>query len=212
MERLPKDLLVKIALELDIFEVIALCKTSDRINRKVCQNPFYWRKLNHKKCNKYVERKLNRKMYNTYVEINTIKLYEDLEAFFDSILPIWDPELVKILADTTICDFIYFYEESRDMIIDAFRSNLKQFLKDTARSYNKETVIEYFLLIVDDLVSGVADAGLYINDVIEDSFDFSYAGDDFNEAHMELYSIYLEHITNILVKDISKLYDSNKLI
>ena len=41
-ENLPPDLIIKIALTLDIGEILSLCLTSKRFNTVVCQNKYYW--------------------------------------------------------------------------------------------------------------------------------------------------------------------------
>lgn len=43
MERLPKDVLVMLALDLNIKEILNLCLTSRRYNRLVCENENFWR-------------------------------------------------------------------------------------------------------------------------------------------------------------------------
>ncbi len=42
MEKLPNDLLIKIALELDYPGIIALCATSKSMNNIICQNQIFW--------------------------------------------------------------------------------------------------------------------------------------------------------------------------
>lgn len=42
MEQLPKDLIIKLALELDLSELLSLCSSSKKINSTVCQNEIFW--------------------------------------------------------------------------------------------------------------------------------------------------------------------------
>lgn len=42
LQDLPKDVLVEIVLNMDIKDVISLCKTSSIFNKKICQNDFFW--------------------------------------------------------------------------------------------------------------------------------------------------------------------------
>lgn len=42
MENVPKDILVLIALELDLPNLVNLCRSHKEINRKVCQNDAFW--------------------------------------------------------------------------------------------------------------------------------------------------------------------------
>ena len=43
MEKLPKDVLVMLAIDLDYADILKLCTSSSRINRMVCQNDYFWR-------------------------------------------------------------------------------------------------------------------------------------------------------------------------
>jgi hypothetical protein len=42
MERLSKDIIVKLALGMDLPEILSLCMTSKRFNRFVCENNRFW--------------------------------------------------------------------------------------------------------------------------------------------------------------------------
>ena len=44
MENLPKDILIKIALDFKLSDIINLCLTSQIINRKLCLNQMFWMK------------------------------------------------------------------------------------------------------------------------------------------------------------------------
>ena len=44
MDHLPKDLLIELALDLDLPEVIKFCGTSQRINKTVCESDIFWMK------------------------------------------------------------------------------------------------------------------------------------------------------------------------
>lgn len=41
---IPKDILVFMSLNLDIYEVLGLCKTNKIINDKICNNKYFWLK------------------------------------------------------------------------------------------------------------------------------------------------------------------------
>lgn len=60
MDKLPKDVLALIALDMDIEYVIRLCQTSSTFNEKICKNNYFW--LN----------KLQ-KDYNITIDINEAK-------------------------------------------------------------------------------------------------------------------------------------------
>ena len=42
MDKLSKDVLFSIALELDLPELLRFCMTCQRINQKICQQPYIW--------------------------------------------------------------------------------------------------------------------------------------------------------------------------
>ena len=42
MEKLSRDTLILIALEMDLSSILELCKTNKRINEKICQNDMFW--------------------------------------------------------------------------------------------------------------------------------------------------------------------------
>ena len=42
MDKLPKDIIVLLALELDISDVLTYCKLSKRFNNAVCNNFSFW--------------------------------------------------------------------------------------------------------------------------------------------------------------------------
>ena len=44
MESLPTDVLIQMALEYDLYEILALCRTASRFNTKLCQNNDFWRR------------------------------------------------------------------------------------------------------------------------------------------------------------------------
>ena len=41
MEKLPKDILIEIALDLNLQDVFAYCLSSKYINERVCENKFF---------------------------------------------------------------------------------------------------------------------------------------------------------------------------
>ena len=42
MEKLPKDIIVSLALELNLEDIVMLCQTTSRFNEKICQNNIFW--------------------------------------------------------------------------------------------------------------------------------------------------------------------------
>lgn len=44
MEKIPKDVLILIALEFDLREILKFCSTSKYINRTICESQIFWRK------------------------------------------------------------------------------------------------------------------------------------------------------------------------
>ena len=44
MENLPKYILIKIALDYDLPEILAFCSISSIINRKICLDQLFWMK------------------------------------------------------------------------------------------------------------------------------------------------------------------------
>lgn len=48
LNNLPKDVLVMMALDLDLAEVISLCRSSSKLNSSLCKNKNFWiRKLQY---------------------------------------------------------------------------------------------------------------------------------------------------------------------
>ena len=137
MERLPKDVLVEIALGLDVWEVLEFCQTSKKTNKLICQNKFFWGKYNQKKCG----------IYNA--NINTYSLFSDFWDYFkmlyDEILHI-DFDLVSELSytsdedddsyyeiiDRAICDLLKWEQGYRDGTIDI---NYGDYIQEKAEEY-----------------------------------------------------------------------------
>jgi len=42
MEKLPRDVLIYMALSMDIYEIFSLCKASKKIDEKLCQKSSFW--------------------------------------------------------------------------------------------------------------------------------------------------------------------------
>jgi len=71
MEKLPKDILIEIALDLNLQDVFGYCLSSKYINERVCENKFFWINKLYKDFNIYHrESKLSAKKY--YLEINNL--------------------------------------------------------------------------------------------------------------------------------------------
>jgi len=81
MEKLPKDILIEIALALDLQDVFGYCLSSKYINEIVCENKIFWINKLYKDFNiDHRESKLSAKKY--YLEINNLlKIYN-----FDTLL------------------------------------------------------------------------------------------------------------------------------
>ena len=75
MEKLPKDILIEIALDLDLQDVFGYCLSSKYINEIVCENKIFWINKLYKDFNiDHRESKLSAKKY--YLEINNLlKIY-----------------------------------------------------------------------------------------------------------------------------------------
>jgi len=81
MDKLPPDLLIKIALDLDYPELIALCRTSSILNNKICNNMIFWR-------NKFVRDFPNERIpynpklfYKNLFIVNNKNIFEQLFAW-----------------------------------------------------------------------------------------------------------------------------------
>jgi hypothetical protein len=84
MEKLPKDVLVLLAIDLDYADILRLCKSSSRMNRFVCQNENFWRnKL-------YKIYPFARKLQEKYPISNFKKFYRDVEMQLQSTNAIQD--------------------------------------------------------------------------------------------------------------------------
>ena len=71
MEKLPKDILIEIALDLDLQDVFGYCLSSKYINEIVCENKIFWINKLYKDFNiDHRESKLSAKKY--YLEINNL--------------------------------------------------------------------------------------------------------------------------------------------
>ena len=90
MEKLPKDILIKTALEFNMPDIISFCKASSYFNSIVCENNIFWiNKLKKdfdvdylKDYHIKVSNKINPKFY--YLELNNLVNRESSEAWLKS--------------------------------------------------------------------------------------------------------------------------------
>lgn len=73
--KLPKDILLKLAMELDLSEILNLCESDKKINDNICENNWFWKE------------KLQKDFYVNYNNIETKEnpktLYFDLDENFN---------------------------------------------------------------------------------------------------------------------------------
>ena len=81
MDKLPKDVVAEIAMELNNIDIIRLCKSNKKFNQNVCENESFW--LN-KILKEYPQVKNFKKIGNTYREIyQNLYLAEKKEIFIE---------------------------------------------------------------------------------------------------------------------------------
>jgi len=95
MEKLPKDILIEIALDLDLQSILGYCLSSKYINEKVCENKNFWVNKLYKDFNiDHRESKLSAKKY--YLELNNLLKKYDLDALLSYGLKNDRNDLIKI--------------------------------------------------------------------------------------------------------------------
>jgi len=106
MEKLPKDILIEIALDLDLQSIFGYCLSSKYINEKVCENKNFWINKLYKDFNiDHRESKLSAKKY--YLELNNLLKKYNLDALLSYGLKNDRNDLVKlaIYKNASLSDF-----------------------------------------------------------------------------------------------------------
>ena len=80
MDKLPKDIVALLAIDLDYVDILKLCRSSSRMNRFICQNEDFWRnKL-------YKTYPFARKLQEKFPITNFRKFYGDVEREIKNII------------------------------------------------------------------------------------------------------------------------------
>ena len=75
MERLPKDLVTKLALELDLSDILNYCRSSKKFNNAVCDNFNFWRRKYYKEMGyEYTGEKTLTAIKAQFEMLNSVKL------------------------------------------------------------------------------------------------------------------------------------------
>ena len=80
MEKLPKDILIEIALNLNPNDVISFCKSGKRENQVICQNEHFWRQKLVKDYPEYVNFELTQINYKTNY-LNMFIFHQEIHRF-----------------------------------------------------------------------------------------------------------------------------------
>lgn len=70
MDKLPKDILVKIALELDSLDILSYCRHDTRFNNAVCKNNIFWMKKFYQDFGR-MDKPVNLNWFYFYDKVNT---------------------------------------------------------------------------------------------------------------------------------------------
>ncbi len=98
MERLPNDMVIYLALTMDLPEVISLCKLSQKFNRLVCNNNIFWQSKLRKDYNVSVNDP--KKAKQRYKEINYyVKAMPTFDILLNNAASRGDVDLVRIALD-----------------------------------------------------------------------------------------------------------------
>lgn len=125
--KLPKDVLILLAVDLNLPDIISLCRINQRMNRDVCENPVFWR-------NKIMKDFSNA----NYISKNTRNIYLKLDKLARE-----RPELKAILSLIIIDnykfpslsgDFHYTYIEMIENLLNSLDKNV---LNKIVVDYNK---------------------------------------------------------------------------
>lgn len=78
MESLPRDVLVYLALELDLLDIVNLCKSNKKIDEKICKNHHFWRnKINRDYPNKSQQELIEKAMATDSLDLFKFILKSD---------------------------------------------------------------------------------------------------------------------------------------
>lgn len=156
MEKLPKDVLILLALDLNLPGIISLCQTNERINKNVCENPIFWR-------NKI------QKDFPTanYISKNTREVYLKLDKLVRE-----RSELKDILPLIIIDNFKFTVDSPESKIAAIFNSLNKDVLDKIVNDYNKHEVYGKDRQIKDlkNILDFIEPSGLYYTQEYENYY------------------------------------------
>jgi len=90
MDKLNKDILFLIALELDLQSLLNLCDTYSRVNELICEkNAFWLTKLNQEFPN-WKDFKINKNYQNIYKILDGVKKQKDKYNMEESLLEVYE--------------------------------------------------------------------------------------------------------------------------
>ena len=159
MEKLPKDVLILLALDLNLPGIVSLCQTDKIINRDVCENPIFWR-------NKIM------KDFPTanYVSKNTRAVYLKLDKLVRE-----RPELKDILPLIDLDKFKFINHEYHiTTISNIFNSLKKNVLDKIVNDYNKHEVYgrnkQITISSPKQIIDFIESSGVYYNEEYENYY------------------------------------------
>lgn len=135
MEKLPKDILIEIALNLNPDDVINFCKSAKRENQVICQNEHFWRRKLVKDYPEYFNFELTEINYKT-IYINMFIFHQEIHRFTRDFLNRFFGESQRYMnKDLYLKDFkneilkLFFilYKLEDDEFYNEFRGAMKTF-------------------------------------------------------------------------------------
>lgn len=158
MEKLPKDVLMELALELNLPDIVSLCRTSSRIDRDVCENSIFWRNKIRKD---FPEAK--------YMSKNTRQIYLKLDKIKKEY-----PELKNILS-LIIVDNFEFAGFIDNKVLNLLNSLDEKVRLKIVNDYNKQEIYgrdnQISQSTGEAIINFMSKAGLYYNEEYENYYD-----------------------------------------
>ena len=135
MESLPKDVLVYLALELDLVDIASLCRSNRKIDEKICKNHNFWRN----KINRDYPNKNQYELIEKAIQADSLDLFKFLPKF-DNIVQ-EDAIYYMRLASAYGAKDIFKYLERYGVNI---HQNEEEFFRHASR-YGKLNIVRYLV-------------------------------------------------------------------
>ena len=126
METLPKDVIVKLALELENEDILKLCSSSKRYNEYVCKNEKFW--LN--KIRKEYPYITDIKSYKKNIFKRGITYKEIYETFFGSIVANIEIDIYHNEKNVEKLSRVYFFPLTESPLYQSFLISASRYLEN----------------------------------------------------------------------------------